>query len=428
MTGLRRVVVTGVGMVSPLGAGVDNVWKRLLNAESGIGTIQGFDASHLPSTIGGEVPIVGGVRSDDPFALDPEAVMPDKERRRVDPITIYALAAATEAVEMSGWKPTDEEGQDRTGVMIGSGIGGIQSFTDAVQTVMTKGARRLSPFAIPAILVNLPSGHISMKYGFRGPNHANSTACTTGTHAIGDSARMIALGDADVMVAGGTEHGIIEIGVAGFCAARALSTKYNDSPTQASRPWDKGRDGFVMGSGSGVVVLEELEHAKARGANIIAEVRGYGMSGDAHHITAPPEDGNGGRRAMQNALRSGGMNVEDIDYVNAHGTSTPLGDLAEFRAVRELFGEHRKSMSMSSTKSAVGHALGAAGALEAIFCLMAIRDQVAPPTLNLTDPEDDIDMDLVPNHPRERQIRATVSNSFGFGGTNGSVIFSSFDG
>ncbi len=428
MTGLRRVVVTGVGMVSPLGAGVDNVWKRILNAESGIARIEGFDASHLPASIGGEVPIVGGVKADDPFALDVDAVMPERERRRVDPITIYALAAATEAVEMSGWTPADEEAQNRTGVMIGSGIGGIQSFTNAVETVLTKGARRLSPFAIPAILVNLPSGHISMKYGFRGPNHANSTACTTGTHAIGDSARMIALGDADVMVAGGTEHGIIEIGVAGFCAARALSTKYNDSPTEASRPWDKGRDGFVMGSGAGVVVLEELEHAKARGANIIAEVRGYGMSGDAHHITAPPEDGNGGRRAMEAALRSGGMNVDDIDYVNAHGTSTPLGDMAEFGAVRTLFGDHRKSMSMSSTKSAVGHALGAAGAMEAIFCLMAIRDQVAPPTLNLNDPDDGVDMDLVPNQPRERQIRATLSNSFGFGGTNGSLIFSTFGG
>ena len=428
MTGLRRVVVTGVGMVSPLGAGVENVWRRLLNSESGIATIEGFDASHLPSTIGGEVPLLGGPKSDDPFALDPETVMPDKERRRVDPITIYALAAATEAVEMSGWMPIDEEAQNRTGVMIGSGIGGIESFTHAVETVLTKGARRLSPFSIPAILVNLPSGHISMKYGFRGPNHANSTACTTGTHAIGDSARMIALGDADVMVAGGTEHGIIEIGVAGFCAARALSTRYNDDPTAASRPWDKGRDGFVMGSGAGVVILEELEHARARGANILAEVRGYGMSGDAHHITAPPEDGNGGRRAMEAALRSGSMNPEDIDYVNAHGTSTPLGDLAEFGAVRQLFGEHRKTMSMSSTKSAVGHALGAAGALEAIFCLLAIRDQVAPPTLNLNDPEDTVDMDLVPNHPRERQIRATVSNSFGFGGTNGSVIFSAFSG
>ena len=424
MTGLRRVVVTGVGMVSPLGAGVDNVWKRLLNAESGIHTIQGFDASHLPSNIGGEVPIVGGVRSDDPFALDTEAVMPDKERRRVDPITIYALAAATEAVEMSGWKPTDEAGQERTGVMIGSGIGGLETIYDGSITIHERGPRRLSPFFIPAALINLVSGQVSIRNGFKGPNHAVVTACSTGAHAIGDAARLIALDDADVMVAGGAEAAVCRMGIAGFSAARALSTHYNDEPGKASRPWDQGRDGFVMGEGAGCVVLEEYEHAKKRGAPIYAEVVGYGLSGDAHHITAPAEDGNGGYRAMQAAIKRAGIEPSGVDYINAHGTSTPLGDVIELGAVKRLLGEDgAKKAAMSSTKSAIGHLLGAAGAVEAIFCTLAIRDDVVPPTLNLDDPSPECDgIDLVPHQAQERTVTTALSNSFGFGGTNASLV------
>ena len=421
---MRRVVVTGLGMVSPLAANVTTSWERLIAGQSGIQPIDSFNVSDLPAKIAGLVPL--GAEGGDLFNAD--AHVPPKDQRKIDRFILYAVAAADEAIADSGWMPTAEEACDRTGVLIGSGIGGLEAISDTAQVLLERGPRRVSPFFIPSALINLASGQVSIKYGFRGPNHSVVTACATGAHAIGDAARIIQYDDADVMVVGGAEAAVCRLGMAGFAAARALSTGYNETPERASRPWDKGRDGFVMGEGAGVVVLEEYEHAKKRGAKIYGEVVGYGMSGDAHHITAPPEDGNGGRRAMEAALRSGRMNPEDIDYVNAHGTSTPLGDLAEFGAVRQLFGEHRKAMSMSSTKSAVGHALGAAGALEAIFCLLAIRDQVAPPTLNLNDPEDTVDMDLVPNHPRERQIRATVSNSFGFGGTNGSLIFTAFSG
>jgi 3-oxoacyl-[acyl-carrier-protein] synthase II len=359
--------------------------------------------------------------------FNPDDWVPPKDQKKMDEFIVFALAAATQAVEDSGWKPTDEEGQDRTGVMIGSGIGGLQTIYDGSITLKERGPRRISPFFIPAALINLASGHLSIKYGFRGPNHSAVTACATGAHAIGDAGRLIMLGDADVMVAGGAEAAICRLGIAGFAAARALSTGYNDEPTRASRPWDKGRDGFVMGEGAGVVVLEEYEHAKKRGARIYAELTGYGLSGDAHHITAPSEDGSGGFRAMTGALRNAKRNIEDIDYINAHGTSTPLGDEIELGAVKRLFGQHAYKLSMSSTKSAIGHLLGAAGGVEAIFSILAIRDQVAPPTRNLENPSDGCDIDLVPIHAKPRKIRHALSNSFGFGGTNAAVIFSKLD-
>ncbi len=420
---MRRVVVTGLGLVTPLGCGVENTWKRLIAGESGLSGIQAFDVSDLPCKVAASVPR-GDTASGN---FNPDDWVPHKDQKKMDEFIIFALAAAQQAVEDSGWKPTDEEGQDRTGVMIGSGIGGLQTIYDGAITLKERGPRRISPFFIPAALINLASGHLSIKYGFRGPNHSAVTACATGAHAIGDAGRLIMLGDADVMVAGGAEAAICRLGIAGFAAARALSTGYNDDPTRASRPWDKGRDGFVMGEGSGVVVLEEYEHAKKRGAKIYAELTGYGLSGDAHHITAPAEDGSGGFRAMTGALRNAKRNREDIDYINAHGTSTPLGDEIELGAVKRLFGDHAYKLSMSSTKSAIGHLLGAAGGVEAIFSILAIRDQVAPPTRNLEDPSEGCDIDLVPIHAKQRKIRHALSNSFGFGGTNAAVIFSKLD-
>jgi 3-oxoacyl-[acyl-carrier-protein] synthase II len=416
---MRRVVVTGMGIVSPLGVGVENVWNRLLKAESGISGVQSVDVTDLPCKVAGEVP--RGDTASGKFNAD-DYVSP-KDQKKMDTFIVMAMAAAQQAVEDSGWKPTDEEGQTRTGVLIGSGIGGLQGIYEASITLKEKGPRRISPFFIPSCLINLASGHVSIKYGFRGPNHSVVTACATGSHALGDAGRLIALGDADVMVAGGTESTISRLGIAGFCASRALSTGFNDRPTAASRPWDKDRDGFVMGEGAGVVVLEELEHAKKRGAKIYAEVKGYGLSGDAYHITAPSENGDGGYRCMQMALKRAEMNVDDIDYVNAHGTSTPLGDEIELGAVKRLFGDQAYKLTMSSTKSAIGHLLGAAGAVEAIFSILAIRDQVAPPTLNLDNPSEGCDIDLAPKQAKPRKIRAALSNSFGFGGTNASLIF-----
>ena len=407
-----------MGLVTPLGSGVDVNWRRLTGAESGLRAIQSFDVSDLPAKVAGQVPIGG---SDGAF--NPDDYVPPNERRRMGEFIVFALAAATQAVTDAGWQPADEDARERTGVMIGSGIGGLIGITDGALTVQEKGPRRLSPFFIPANLINLASGHVSIRYGFKGPNHAVVTACSTGAHAIGDAARLIQFGDADVMVAGGTEAAVSRIGVAGFAAARALSTGFNDTPTRASRPWDKDRDGFVMGEGAGVVVLESLEHAKARGAKIYAELIGYGMSGDAHHITAPAPDGNGAYRSMRNALRSAGLEPADIDYINAHGTSTPLGDEIELSAVKRLFGDAAYKLSMSSTKSAIGHLLGAAGSVEAIYSILALRDQIVPPTLNLDNPSDGCDIDLVPHEAKRRPVRVALSNSFGFGGTNASLIF-----
>jgi len=416
---MRRVVVTGLGLVTPLGVGVEHVWKRLLNSESGIGAIQSFDVSDLPAKIAGQVPR-GETKSGNFNADD---WVPTKDQRKMDEFIVFAISAATQAVEDSGWKPTDEESLERTGVMIGSGIGGLPGIAETAMILHEKGPRRISPFFIPSCLINLASGQVSIKYGFKGPNHAVVTACSTGAHAIGDAARLIQLEDADVMVAGGTEAAVCRIGLAGFAAARALSTAFNDEPHRGSRPWDEARDGFVMGEGAGVVVLEELEHAKKRGAKIYGEIIGYGMSGDAYHITAPAEDGSGGFRAMRNALKRAGLGVEDIDYINAHGTSTPLGDEIELGAVKRLFGDHAYKLSMSSTKSAIGHLLGAAGSVEAIYSLLSLRDQIVPPTLNLEKPSASCDIDLVPLKAKERKVRRALSNSFGFGGTNASLIF-----
>jgi len=416
---MRRVVVTGCGVVTPLGVGTETVWKRLLEGQSGIRAIQNFDVSDLPAKIAGQVP--RGETASGSFNADDW--VPPKEQRKMDEFIVFALAAAAQAVDDSGWKPTDPVERERTGVMIGSGIGGLPGITEGALTVHEKGPRRLSPFFIPANLINLASGHVSIRYGYSGPNHAVVTACSTGAHAIGDAARIIMWDDADVMVAGGTEAAICRIGIAGFAAARALSTKFNDEPQRASRPWDQQRDGFVMGEGSGIVVLEELEHAKKRSAKIYAEVIGYGMSGDAHHITAPAEDGSGAFRAMRNALSRAKLAPDQIDYVNAHGTSTPLGDEIELGAVKRLFGESVYKLSMSSTKSAIGHLLGAAGSVEAIFSILALRDGVVPPTLNLENPSPSCDIDLVPLKAKQRPVRYALSNSFGFGGTNASLIF-----
>ena len=413
----RRVVVTGMGLVTPLGVGVDTVWQRLLNGESGAGQIKKIDTTDLSVKIACEVPL--GDSAPD-FNAD-EWMLP-KEQRRVDDFIIFGMSAVEQALADAGWKPEDEEDRLRTGILTGSGIGGLPSIEAAAITLHERGPRRISPFFIPGSLVNLLSGNISIKYGFKGPNHAVVTACSTGAHAIGDAARLIMLDDADVMVAGGAEAAICRLGMAGFAACKALSSGFQDEPKRASRPYDKQRDGFVMGEGSGIVVLEELEHAKARGAKIYAEVAGYGLSGDAHHITAPAPDGDGGFRAMQAALRRSGLNPEDIDYVNAHGTSTPLGDEIEVTAVKRLFGDAAYNMSMSSTKSAIGHLLGAAGSVEAIFSILAMNNNVAPPTLNLDEPSDGLDIDLVPHTPKERNIQAVLSNSFGFGGTNASLV------
>jgi 3-oxoacyl-[acyl-carrier-protein] synthase II len=414
----RRVVITGIGVVSPLADGAELTWKKLIEAKSGIRGITSFDVSDLPAKIGGSVPLGDGLG-----LFQPDKYMSAKEQRKVDKFILYAVAAATQAVEDSGWLPQDEESRERTGVMIGSGIGGLPEIESTSHILKDSGPRRISPFFIPSCLINLASGHVSIKYGFKGPNHAVVTACATGAHAIGDASRMIMFGDADVMVAGGTEAAVCRIGMAGFAAARALSTEYNDTPTKASRPWDEGRDGFVMGEGSGIVVLEEYEHAKKRGAKIYAEIIGYGMSGDAYHVTAPAEDGNGGYRAMRAALKNASINPEQIDYINAHGTSTPLGDAVEIAAVKRLFGNQTQSFSMSSTKSAIGHLLGAAGSIEAIFCALALRDQVAPPTLNLENPSEGFEkLDLVPLTAKSRPINIALSNSFGFGGTNASLV------
>jgi 3-oxoacyl-[acyl-carrier-protein] synthase II len=415
---MRRVVVTGLGLLTPLGNGVKANWERLTNSQSGIRRIEHFDTTDLAAKIAGVIP-----RGTNPDEFDPDRVASAKERRRMDDFIVYGMAAAIEAVEDSGWLPQDEESRERTGVMIGSGIGGLPNIADGALTLEKSGPRRISPFFIPAALINLVSGHVSIRYGFKGPNHAVVTACATGAHAIGDAARMIMFDDADVMVAGGTEAACCPLGIAGFAAARALSTAFNDAPTKGSRPWDVDRDGFVMGEGAGIVVLEELEHAKKRGAKIYGEIIGYGMSGDAHHITAPADDGNGGFRAMVNAIKRAGIRLEDIDYINAHGTSTPLGDEIELGAVKRLFGDHAYKLSMSSTKSAIGHLLGAAGAVEAIYSLLALRDQVVPPTLNLDNPSPSCDIDLVPHTAKERKVKVALSNSFGFGGTNASLVF-----
>ena len=414
---MRRVVVTGMGMVTPLGDGVDTNWRRLMAAESGIRSIQAFDTSDLATKIAGEVP--QGDKANGHFNVDD--YLAPKEQRKLDKFIIFGIAAAQQAVEDSGWMPQDEEGLNRTGVMIGSGIGGLQTIYETSLVLKERGPRRVSPFFIPSALINLVSGQVSIKYGFRGPNHAVVTACATGAHAIGDAARLIQFEDADVMVAGGAEAAICRIGIAGFNACKALSTDFNDTPTQASRPWDKRRDGFVMGEGAGCVVLEEYEHAKKRGAKIYAEILGYGLSGDAYHITAPSEDGDGAMRAMKAALKRANLGTDQIDYVNAHGTST-MADVIELGAVRRTFGQDAYSISMSSTKSATGHLLGAAGAIEAIYAIKSLIDQAVPPTLNLDEPDEGCDIDLVPKQAKQRKVRYALSNSFGFGGTNASLI------
>ena len=419
---MRRVVITGIGMVSPLGFGVDHNWSAITSGKSGIRKIEHFEVSDLTSQIAGIIP-----RTDSTAPLDgafnPDLFVEPKDQRKIDVFITYAIAAATEAVEDSGWKPTEEEHLDRTGVLVGSGIGGLDEIYNTSLTLKEKGPRRLSPFFVPAALINLTSGHISIKYGFRGPNHSVVTACATGTHAIGDAARLIAWDDADVMVAGGAEGAVCRLGVAGFAAARTLSSGFNDRPEKASRPWDKDRDGFVIGEGAGIVVLEEYEHAKKRGAKVYGEVVGYGLSGDAYHITSPPEDGNGGYRAMKAALKRAGLNPEDIDYINAHGTSTPVGDGIEFGAVKRMFANTLDTFSMSSTKSAIGHLLGAAGAVEAIYTAKAIQTGIMPPTLNLENPSEDCTgIDLIPRVAKEKKVKTALSNSFGFGGTNASLI------
>lgn len=414
---MRRVVVTGMGMVTPLGDGVDTNWRRLMAAESGIRSIQAFDTSDLATKIAGEVP--QGDKANGHFNVDD--YLAPKEQRKLDKFIIFGIAAAQQAVEDSGWMPQDEEGLNRTGVMIGSGIGGLQTIYETSLILKERGPRRVSPFFIPSALINLVSGQVSIKYGFKGPNHAVVTACATGAHAIGDAARLIQYEDADVMVAGGAEAAICRIGIAGFNACKALSTDFNDTPTQASRPWDKRRDGFVMGEGAGCLVLEEYEHAKKRGAKIYAEILGYGLSGDAYHITAPSEDGDGAMRAMKAALKRANLGTDQIDYVNAHGTST-MADVIELGAVKRTFGQDVYGLSMSSTKSATGHLLGAAGAIEAIYAIKSLIDQAVPPTLNLDEPDEGCDIDLVPKQAKQRKVRHALSNSFGFGGTNASLI------
>jgi 3-oxoacyl-[acyl-carrier-protein] synthase II len=417
---MRRVVITGLGAVTSLGVGAEANWQALLAARSGITAIDKFDVSDIPAKIAGMIPVGDG--SNNTFNADDWVSA--KDRRRMDDFIIYGLCAAEQAIADSGWVPKTDEDTWRTGVLIGSGIGGLPEIArGAIKVDAERTPRKLSPFFIPASLINLVSGHVSIRHNYKGPNHAVVTACSTGAHAIGDAARIIMWDDADIMIAGGAEAAACRVGMAGFCAARALSTGFNDIPEKASRPYDVDRDGFVMGEGAGVVVLEEYEHAKARGAKIYAEVIGYGMSGDAHHITAPAASGDGAYRCMKAALKRAGMDPSDIDYVNAHGTSTPLGDEIELRAVERVFDGHTKGMSMSSTKSAIGHLLGAAGAVEAIYSVLAIRDNVAPPTLNLDNPSVETAIDLVPHQPRERPIRAALSNSFGFGGTNASLVF-----
>ncbi len=415
---MRRVVVTGLGLVTPLASGVEESWSRLLDGQSGAGPITRFDPVNVLTKYACEVPLGDG--TDGTFNADD--YMAPKERRKVDDFILYGVSAAQQAVEDSGWMPEDEEARQRTGVMIGSGIGGLRSIEETTLIIRDKGVRRVSPFFIPGALINLISGQVGIRHGFKGPNHSVVTACSSGAHAIGDAARLIIFGDADVMVAGGAEAAICEIGIAGFNACKALSTKRADNPQAASRPYDADRDGFVMGEGAGIVVLEEYEHAKARGAKIYAEVLGYGLSGDAYHITAPSEDGDGGYRAMKMALGHAGVEPADIDYINAHGTST-MADTIELKAVERLLGDAAGKATMSSTKSATGHLLGAAGAIESIFAILAIRDQVAPPTINLDNPAVETPLDLAPNKKVERSVKIALSNSFGFGGTNASVCF-----
>jgi len=418
---MKRVVVTGMGMVTPLGDGVDVNWKALMASKSGIRAIQSFDTSDLATKIAGELP--QGDRSSGLF--DANNYVAPKDQRKIDKFLLYGLAAAQQAVEDSGWMPQDTEGLERTGVMIGSGIGGLDTIYETAIVLKERGPRRVSPFFIPSSLINLASGQVSIKYGFKGPNHSVVTACATGAHALGDATRLIQLGDADVMVAGGAEAAICRLGIAGFNACKALATAFNDTPEKASRPWDKNRDGFVMGEGAGIVVLEDYEHAKKRGAKIYAEVLGYGLSGDAYHITAPSEDGDGARRAMTAALRNAKLGTDTIDYINAHGTST-MADTIELGAVKKVFGADVHKLSMSSTKSATGHLLGAAGAIEAIYAIKSLTDQAVPPTLNLDEPDEGCsDVDLVPHTAKQRKVRHALSNSFGFGGTNASLIFGS---
>lgn len=416
---MRRVVVTGLGVLTGLGVGTDFVWNRLISGASGISAITKFDTEQFSSKIAGQIP-----RGDGEGEFNPETVFPAKELRRMDDFIVYGVAAANEALKDSGWVAETEEDALRTGVLTGSGIGGLQTITENTILLKEQGARRVSPFLIPSLIINMLSGQISVKYGFRGPNHAVVTACATGTHAVGDAYRLIALGDADVMVTGSAENAVCPIAFAGFCQARALSTHYNDAPQKACRPWDKGHDGFIMAEGAGALVLEEYEHAKKRGAKIYAEVAGYGLSGDAHHMTAPRPDGSGAAYAVEQAMKHAGIAPREIDYINAHGTSTGAGDAAELLAVRRAFGDHAYKLAMSSTKSATGHALGAAGAMEAVFCCKAIQTGVLPPTINLEDPIDEAaGMNLVANEAQERKVKTVMSNSFGFGGTNASLIF-----
>jgi 3-oxoacyl-[acyl-carrier-protein] synthase II len=422
---MRRVVVTGMGMVSPLATGVDETWKRLVNGQSGAGPVTLFDTTDFPCKIGCEVKLGDGTDG----TFNPDDWMLPKDQRRVDTFILFGMAAAMQAVQEAGIDNLPEEELLRTGVMIGAGIGGLKWISETSITLKERGLRRVSPHFIAGSIINLVSGNVSIKYGFKGPNHAAVTACSTGAHSIGDAARLIALDDADIMVAGGAEASICDIGYAGFCQSRALSTKYNDNPIEASRPWDKGHDGFVMGEGAGVVILEELEHAKKRGAKIYGEVTGYGMSGDGHHVTAPAPDGNGGFRSMSAAIKRAGINVDQVDYINAHGTSTPVGDPIEFGAVKRLLGDHAQNAAMSSTKSSIGHLLGAAGAVEAIFCLKAINEGVVPPTLNLHERAEGCDgIDLVALEAQERDVKVALSNSFGFGGTNASLVMQEYNG
>ncbi len=416
---MRRVVVTGLGMVTPLGSGVEHTWRRLLSGQSGIKRIEKFDVSDISCKIAGQVPRGDG--SDGTF--NPDQWMEPKEQRKVDDFIIFAMGAAKQALDDADWHPQQYEDQITSGVLMGSGIGGVEGIAETALLLRDRGPRRVSPFFIPGRLINLASGYVSIAHSLKGPNHAVVTACSTGSHAIGDAGRLIALGDADVMVAGGTELPVNRISLAGFAACRALSTGFNDTPERASRPYDRDRDGFVMGEGAGAVVLEEYDHAKRRGARIYAELIGYGLSGDAYHITAPAEDGDGASRCMNAAIRRAGVSAADIDYINAHGTSTPLGDEIELRAVERLVGNAAARISMSSTKSSIGHLLGAAGAVEAVFCLLAMRDQVVPPTINLDNPSIETAIDLVPHKAHKRPINVVLSNSFGFGGTNASIVF-----
>jgi 3-oxoacyl-[acyl-carrier-protein] synthase II len=419
---MRRVVITGVGLVTPFGVGIEENWSKLIASKSAISRIERFDTTYLPCKVAGEIKHGEGVGQ-----FNPANYLPVKELKKMDHFITYGMIAAIAAVEDSGWMPTEQDDLDMTGVLIGSGIGGLPGIEETSIMLSQTPDKRVSPFFIPASLINLVSGNLSIKYGFSGPNHAVVTACSTGAHAIGDAARLIQYGDADVMVAGGTEGTICNVGMTGFAAARALSTSFNDTPTKASRPWDRDRDGFVMGEGSGIVVLEELEHAKKRGAKIYGEIVGYGLTGDGYHITSPHPEGRGGFRAMQMAMRKAGLNIDQVDYINAHGTSTPMGDEIELGAVQRLFGDNAKKMAMSSTKSSIGHLLGAAGSVEAIYSLLAINNNIVPPTLNLDNPPEGTIIDLVAHKAKEKKVNVALSNSFGFGGTNASLIFKRYE-